>query len=148
MTTTIIQSVKRGVMVSVTLAVSSNVFAQAPVVNATDATSLEQRIVVLERIVKSRTEMQHRLQSQLDNMQSEANLLAVFLKPLKKGKKTPTIVRLTLFLSLVNTTKQYLHFSRLLIDFLTVNMRLIHITGLDNYYLINKCGMKLRSNLT
>ncbi|WP_339892260.1 tol-pal system protein YbgF [uncultured Alteromonas sp.] len=75
MTTTIIQSVKRGVMVSVTLAVSSNVFAQAPVVNATDATSLEQRIVVLERIVKSRTEMQHRLQSQLDNMQSEVDQL-------------------------------------------------------------------------
>ena len=50
-------------------------FAQAPVVDANGGSELEQRIVVLERIVKSRTEMQHRLQTQLDNMQMEVDQL-------------------------------------------------------------------------
>jgi len=75
MANTLFRSIKAGVTLSVALAVSGNVYAQAPVVNANEGNDLAQRITVLERIVKSRTEMQHRLQSQLDNMQSEVDQL-------------------------------------------------------------------------
>ncbi|APE05745.1 tol-pal system protein YbgF [Alteromonas sp. RW2A1] len=63
---------------SVTLFAALTAFtvsAQAPVVNANGGGELEQRIVVLERIVKSRTEMQHKMQTQLDNMQNEVDQL-------------------------------------------------------------------------
>ena len=63
-----------GVTLCAALAVSA-AFAQAPVVDANGGSELEQRIVVLERIVKSLTEMQHRLQTQLDNMQMEVDQL-------------------------------------------------------------------------
>ncbi|MEC8416266.1 MAG: tol-pal system protein YbgF [Pseudomonadota bacterium] len=68
------KTLKLGVTLSAALAVSS-AFAQAPVVDANGGGELEQRIAVLERIVKSRTEMQHRLQTQLDNMQMEVDQL-------------------------------------------------------------------------
>ncbi len=68
------KTTKLGVTLSAALAVS-NAFAQAPVVDANGGSELEQRILVLERIVKSRTEMQHRLQTQLDNMQTEVDEL-------------------------------------------------------------------------
>ena len=68
------KTLKMGVTLSAALAVST-AFAQAPVVDANGGSELEQRIAVLERIVKSRTEMQHRLQSQLDNMQMEVDQL-------------------------------------------------------------------------
>lgn len=63
---------------SVTLCAALTAFtvsAQAPVVDANGGGELEQRIVVLERIVKSRTEMQHKMQTQLDNMQNEVDQL-------------------------------------------------------------------------
>jgi len=69
------KSMKLGVTLCVAFAVSHNVYAQAPVIDANGGSDLEQRIEVLERIVKSRTEMQHRLQSQLDNMQNEVDQL-------------------------------------------------------------------------
>lgn len=72
---TLVKSLKRGVAVSIALAFSGQGFAQAPVYDANGSTDLEQRIAVLERIVKSRTEMQHRLQTQLDNMQREVDTL-------------------------------------------------------------------------
>jgi tol-pal system protein YbgF len=68
------KTLKMGVTLSAALAVST-AFAQAPVVDANGGSELEQRIAVLERIVKSRTEMQHRLQTQLDNMQMEVDQL-------------------------------------------------------------------------
>ena len=68
------KTLKMGVTLCAALAVST-AFAQAPVVDANGGSELEQRIVVLERIVKSRTEMQHRLQTQLDNMQMEVDQL-------------------------------------------------------------------------
>ncbi|MEC8786560.1 MAG: YbgF trimerization domain-containing protein, partial [Pseudomonadota bacterium] len=68
------KTLKMGVTLCAALAASA-VLAQAPVVDANGGSELEQRIVVLERIVKSRTEMQHRLQTQLDNMQMEVDQL-------------------------------------------------------------------------
>ena len=50
------KTLKLGVTLCGALAVSA-AFAQAPVVDANGGSELEQRIVVLERIVKSRTEM-------------------------------------------------------------------------------------------
>lgn len=67
-------TIKWGVTLCAALTASTG-FAQAPVVNANGGSELEQRIVVLERIVKSRTEMQHRMQTQLDNMQNEVDQL-------------------------------------------------------------------------
>ncbi|MDO6567020.1 tol-pal system protein YbgF [Alteromonas sp. 1_MG-2023] len=72
---TAINSIKLGVTLCAAFAISGSAFAQAPVVDANGGSNLEQRIAVLERIVKSRTEMQHRLQTQLDNMQSEVDQL-------------------------------------------------------------------------
>ena len=69
------KSIKLGVTLCVAFAVSGNVCAQAPVIDANGGSDLEQRIEILERIVKSRTEMQHRLQSQLDSMQTEIDQL-------------------------------------------------------------------------
>jgi TolA-binding protein len=68
---TAINTIKAGVTLCAAFAISSSAFAQAPVVDANGGSNLEQRIAVLERIVKSRTEMQHRLQTQLDNMQAK-----------------------------------------------------------------------------
>ncbi len=72
----ITHAIQRGVTVCVALAVSAGVSAQAPVydVNGTDR-ELEKRIAVLERMVDSRTEMQHRLQQQIDTMQNEVDEL-------------------------------------------------------------------------
>ncbi|BFT30873.1 tol-pal system protein YbgF [Alteromonas sp. D210916BOD_24] len=72
--TVLAKTTKLGVTLSAALAISG-AFAQAPVVDANGGSELEQRIVILERIVKSRTEMQHRLQTQLDNMQMEVDQL-------------------------------------------------------------------------
>lgn len=68
------KTITLGVTLSAAL-VAYGALAQAPVVSANGGGELEQRIVVLERIVKSRTEMQHRLQTQLDNMQMEVDQL-------------------------------------------------------------------------
>lgn len=68
------KTITLGVTLSAAL-VTYGALAQAPVVSANGGSELEQRIVVLERIVKSRTEMQHRLQTQLDNMQMEVDQL-------------------------------------------------------------------------
>ncbi|MEG3768702.1 tol-pal system protein YbgF [Alteromonas sp. 14N.309.X.WAT.G.H12] len=78
----------QGVTLCVALCVSTSLQAQAPVydvdntptqpqvsVGTEGQSSLEQRIVVLERIVQSRTEMQHRLQQHLDTMQGEIDEL-------------------------------------------------------------------------
>lgn len=48
--------------------------AQAPVVDV-NSTDIEARLATIERILASRTESQHRLQEQLDNMQSEVDEL-------------------------------------------------------------------------
>lgn len=72
--TALAKTTKLGVTLSAALAISG-AFAQAPVVDANGGSELEQRIVILERIVKSRTEVQHRLQTQLDNMQMEVDQL-------------------------------------------------------------------------
>ncbi|WP_189403387.1 tol-pal system protein YbgF [Alteromonas halophila] len=58
-----------------TLVVSAGVLAQAPVYDVNGSSNLEQRVEVLERMVKSRTEMQHRLQEQLDTLQMEIDQL-------------------------------------------------------------------------
>lgn len=57
--------------------VSATAMAQAPVydVNNSGTAELEKRITVLERMVDSRTEMQHRLQQQIDTMQGEIDQL-------------------------------------------------------------------------
>ncbi len=62
-----------GVAFGVACAVSGAAAAQAPVydVNNPQGSDLEKRITVLERMVDSRTQMQHRLQQQLDSMQGE-----------------------------------------------------------------------------
>ncbi|RDV25242.1 tol-pal system protein YbgF [Alteromonas aestuariivivens] len=67
-----VQAALLGAAVSVPCIVS----AQAPVydVNGSNG-NLEQRIEVLERMVDSRTEMQHRIQQQLDAMQGEVDEL-------------------------------------------------------------------------
>ncbi len=82
-------SIARGATLCSALLVSVMVHAQAPVydVNSNDnsrrasagqntpAGTVEQRIAVLERMVDSRTQMQHRLQQQLDTMQGEIDEL-------------------------------------------------------------------------
>lgn len=77
----------QGVTLCAALFTSASVLAQAPVYDvgasqtpaghssASGDKSLEQRITVLERMVESRTEMQHRLQSQIDTMQGEIDEL-------------------------------------------------------------------------
>ncbi|MBU2977421.1 tol-pal system protein YbgF [Alteromonas sp. C1M14] len=78
----------QGVTLCAALCVSASLQAQAPVYDVGDTptqaqaavgvdgqSSLEQRIVVLERIVESRTQMQHRLQQHLDTMQGEIDEL-------------------------------------------------------------------------
>lgn len=49
--------------------------AQAPVSSVVDASTLEQRLQELERLVNSRTSAQHRIQNQLDTVQDEVNEL-------------------------------------------------------------------------
>ena len=67
---------KQGAALAVALVISGGVLAQAPVYDVNGSSSnLEQRVVVLERMVKSRTEMQHRLQQQLDTLQIEIDQL-------------------------------------------------------------------------
>mgnify|MGYP001368292555 CR=1 FL=1 len=68
-------ALKRGVTVCAALAVSATVSAQAPVYDVNASGNVEQRLSVLERMVDSRTEMQHRLQQQLDTMQGEIDEL-------------------------------------------------------------------------
>ncbi|QJR79819.1 tol-pal system protein YbgF [Alteromonas pelagimontana] len=82
---TLHKRVKQGGATLLSLAISTAVLAQAPVYDVNSSNnnasgsgnngSLEQRIVVLERIVASRTEMQHRLQQQLDMMQGDIDEL-------------------------------------------------------------------------
>lgn len=66
---------KQGVAFSAALVVSGVVLAQAPVYDVEASSDLEKRLEVLERVVKSRTEMQHRIQQQLDTMQGEIDQL-------------------------------------------------------------------------
>lgn len=81
-----VKPIIQGVTVCAALSASAMVMAQAPVydVGATQVPStassggnksLEQRITILERMVESRTEMQHRLQTQIDTMQGEIDEL-------------------------------------------------------------------------
>lgn len=65
----------RGATLCSALAVSAAASAQAPVYDANGGRDVEQRLAVLERMVDSRTEMQHRLQQQLDTMQGEVDEL-------------------------------------------------------------------------
>lgn len=66
---------KYGYLVSVLMCVGGPAMAlQAPVVDV-NSESLEQRIATLERLVNSRTNVQHNMQSQLDVMQDEVNEL-------------------------------------------------------------------------
>ncbi len=65
----------QGAALAAALVVSGSVLAQAPVYDVNGNSKLEQRVEVLERMVKSRTEMQHRLQQQLDTMQMEIDQL-------------------------------------------------------------------------
>ncbi|WP_100641940.1 tol-pal system protein YbgF [Alteromonas facilis] len=53
---------------------SAAVAAQAPVIDV-NSTEIESRLSAIERILDSRTESQHRLQSQLDTMQQEVDEL-------------------------------------------------------------------------
>lgn len=66
---------KQGAALAAALVISGGVLAQAPVYDVNGNSNLEQRVVVLERMVKSRTEMQHRLQQQLDTLQIEIDQL-------------------------------------------------------------------------
>ena len=76
----------KGAALSVALGLSGAALAQAPVYDVGDSAqrtaasgssnrTMEQRITYLERMVDSRTEMQHRLQQQLDTMQGEIDEL-------------------------------------------------------------------------
>lgn len=76
----------KGAALSVALSLSGAALAQAPVYDVGDSAqrsaassssnrTMEQRITYLERMVDSRTEMQHRLQQQLDTMQGEIDEL-------------------------------------------------------------------------
>ncbi|AYA63947.1 MULTISPECIES: tol-pal system protein YbgF [unclassified Alteromonas] len=77
----------QGVTMCAALCISAAAQAQAPVYDVGNSSSqqtansgnssstLEQRITVLERMVDSRTQMQHRLQQQLDTMQGEIDEL-------------------------------------------------------------------------
>lgn len=58
----------------VSIWVSAAAVAQAPVVDV-NATDFEARLATIERILSTRTESQHRMQAQLDNMQSEVDEL-------------------------------------------------------------------------
>ena len=73
----LLKSMLKGGAAGAALAASSIAFAQAPVydVNNSGTAELEKRITVLERMVDSRTDMQHRLQQQLDSMQGEIDQL-------------------------------------------------------------------------
>lgn len=75
MATSVIKTIKQGVTFSAALAVSTSLYAQAPVYDVNDSEALAQRIEVLERIVQNRTQMQHQLQEQLVLMQEEIDTL-------------------------------------------------------------------------
>ncbi|TAP41257.1 tol-pal system protein YbgF [Alteromonas sp. KUL49] len=75
MTNTVIKSICKGVTLSAALAVSTGLYAQAPVYDVNSSDELTKRIEILERIVKNRTEMQHQLQEQLVLMQEEIDTL-------------------------------------------------------------------------
>lgn len=75
MTNTVIKSMCKGVTLSAALAVSTGLYAQAPVYDVNSSDELTKRIEILERIVKNRTEMQHQLQEQLVLMQDEIDTL-------------------------------------------------------------------------
>ena len=62
------------VIASIFTVASAAVAAQAPVVDANNG-DFEARLATLENILESRTESQHRLQSQLDSLQSEVDEL-------------------------------------------------------------------------
>ena len=65
----------RGTLTSAALACSLSAVAQAPVSDVNVSSDIEQRLAVLERMVQSRTQTQHRLQEQLDTMQYEVDSL-------------------------------------------------------------------------
>lgn len=67
--------IKRTIALSLSLALGAAVHAApAPVTDLSDA-SLEQRLTIIERMVNSRANSQHRIQEQLDTMQDEVNEL-------------------------------------------------------------------------
>ena len=61
----------RGTLTSAALACSLSAVAQAPVSDVNVSSDIEQRLAVLERMVQSRTQTQHRLQEQLDTWHQE-----------------------------------------------------------------------------
>ncbi|MBT0587566.1 tol-pal system protein YbgF [Alteromonas oceanisediminis] len=65
---------KSAALVAASLFLSAAVMAQAPVIDV-NSSDLEARLSAIERIVDSRTQSQHRIQAQLDNMQSEIDQL-------------------------------------------------------------------------
>lgn len=75
MKTFALRLVVRGTLASAAAACSLAVFAQAPVSDVNVSSDIEQRLAVLERMVQSRTQTQHRLQEQLDTMQYEVDSL-------------------------------------------------------------------------
>jgi tol-pal system protein YbgF len=67
--------IKRTIALSLSLALGAAVnAAPAPVTDLSDA-SIEQRLTIVERMVSSRANSQHRIQEQLDTMQDEVNEL-------------------------------------------------------------------------
>lgn len=61
-------------ILGVTILASAAVAAQAPVVDA-NSPDFETRIAAIEQILSTRTDSQHRIQAQLDNMQNEVDEL-------------------------------------------------------------------------
>jgi tol-pal system protein YbgF len=88
------QGLRKGEALCFAFLFSSSVLAQAPVADLTDnqvaqpsqqvaepvVASLEERVAILERIVKSRNAMQQNIQSQLDLMQGEVDQLEKVLQ--------------------------------------------------------------------
>ncbi len=66
---------KRSLLTLALVSSGAAVYAAPAPVTDVNAGSLESRVVALERIVNSRTEAQHRIQAQLDTMQTEVNEL-------------------------------------------------------------------------
>lgn len=61
-------------LIGLSILVSAAAAAQAPVVDV-NSTDIEARLATIERILSTRTESQHRIQAQLDNMQGEVDEL-------------------------------------------------------------------------
>lgn len=67
--------IKRPVALSLSMMLGAAVYAAPAPVTDLNGNSMEQRLATLERMVSSRTNVQHRIQQQLDSMQDEVNEL-------------------------------------------------------------------------